>query len=143
MISPCRSRIAPRGGVSEMGRRRLVSALSWNLSCWMIWVRKNAPDSTRNAPTRIHRATSARSRTRYESKPFISRVQPDREPFAERQQHDQREERGGERLQRAVHGELGQERPVPGAARRQYEAVAEPQPARHERRVHQQVVGEE
>jgi hypothetical protein len=34
---------------------------------------------------------------RYESKPFISRIQTDREPLPEQQQHQQREEGGGQR----------------------------------------------
>ena len=42
--------------MSGIGRSRLVSAFSWNLSCWMTWVRKNAPHSTRNAPIRTRRA---------------------------------------------------------------------------------------
>ena len=44
MMPPFRSKMAPRGAVSGIGRSRLVSARSWNFSCWRTWVRKNAPD---------------------------------------------------------------------------------------------------
>jgi hypothetical protein len=64
MTLPFRSKMVPRGAVSEIGRRRLVSARSWNFSCWMTWVRKNAPISSTKVATRTHWATSARSRTR-------------------------------------------------------------------------------
>ncbi len=61
---PFRSRIVPRGEVSGIGRSRLVSALSWNLSCCRTWVRKKAPLRTRKAPSSTSRAMSARSRMR-------------------------------------------------------------------------------
>ncbi len=64
MIFPLRSKIVPRGAESEIGRSRLVSARSWNFSCWMTWVRKNAPASSTNTPSSTARAMSARSLTR-------------------------------------------------------------------------------
>src|SRR6476660_9948428 len=109
----------------------------------MIWVRKNWPERTRNAPTSTHRAISARSRTRYESKPFISRIQTDREPLPEQQQHQQREEGGSQRLEGAVERELGQERAVAAAAGGQNQQVAHPESDRHEPGVDQGVVCEE
>jgi hypothetical protein len=64
MMLPSRSKMVPRGAVSEIGRSRLVSARSWNFSCWMTWVLKNAPARSTNVAMRTSWATSARSRTR-------------------------------------------------------------------------------
>src|SRR5581483_10122743 len=113
-----------------MGRSRLVSARSWNFSCWMIWVRKNAPSSTRNTPLTTQRATRARSPSQYESKPFVmsrrSGVEPDGEPLAEEHQHHRAQPAGDERLEGAQEDELEHELPLRGPAREQQHQVAHP-----------------
>src|SRR6476659_5228356 len=99
---------------------------------------RTAPGTRRSEPDGQSRPVPGRGTNRSRS-----RVQPNGEPGPEGDQQQQGKSRGGERLQWAIDGKLGQQLAPLGSAHYQDDEVAEPETDRNECSVDQYVVGKE